>query len=317
MKKILSLVTLLALLLPTAQAATMRTSLISAMSRAPEVFNDLPSDQANYPAIMFLHEREIVQGYENGSFRPNGLVNRAELVKMVVGMIGGDVSQVGGTNCFPDVQTEWFAPYVCYAKDQGWIGGYPDGTFKPANSVSRVEAMKIVLNAMIASDYWPSPTDFEKSMQMPKDADVKQWYASFLRFAIAKELLDGAHVELDADGAYLYRPGDPMTRKEVAELMFRTYVYMAERVEIANLLGMTMCFQLEHATDDETTAHERWVNSFLADMGYTEAEVDALNTKYKSDDLITDMADAVRESSCGDPSAVDLSRWEGLKIFGL
>lgn len=38
-------------------------------------------------------------------------------------------------NCFEDVEDEWFAPYVCYAKEKGWVTGYPDGTFKPENNV--------------------------------------------------------------------------------------------------------------------------------------------------------------------------------------
>lgn len=306
-----------ALLMPTAHAATMRTTLISAMSRIAEAFNDFPASHPNYPAVMFLAEREVVKGYPDGSFKPNAAVNRAELVKMVVGMMDGDVTQSGGNNCFPDVRAEWFAPYVCYAKERGWIGGYPDGTFRPSNSVSRVEAMKIVLNVMIEESFWPSPTDLEKSLQMPKDADMKQWYSSYLLFSVAKELLDGAHVVLADDGSYTYQPGAPMTRKEVAEHMFRTYLYMVERVEIAELLGETMCFQIAHAGEDEETARNKWINQFLADQNYTEAEVDQLSTKYSADEVVDALAQDVRESSCGDASKVDMTHWESLKRFGM
>src|SRR6185295_10570076 len=47
-------------------------------------------------------------------------------------------------NCFPDVQEEWFAKYVCLAKSEGIVGGYPDGTFKPNQSINFVEASKML-----------------------------------------------------------------------------------------------------------------------------------------------------------------------------
>ena len=63
---------------------------------------------------------------------------------------------------FPDVPiSEWFAKYVCVAKDKGIIGGYPDGTFKPADKINFVEAAKIIVNAFgytVSSDtVWYKP----------------------------------------------------------------------------------------------------------------------------------------------------------------
>src|SRR3989338_1514835 len=52
-----------------------------------------------------------------------------------------------GTDCFPDVKEEWFAPYVCTAKRDGIIAGYPDGAFKPEQPISFVEAAKILIKA--------------------------------------------------------------------------------------------------------------------------------------------------------------------------
>jgi N-acetylmuramoyl-L-alanine amidase len=53
----------------------------------------------------------------------------------------------GGERCFPDVdQEEWYAPYLCYAKTNNIIKGYPDGSAKPDNSVTIAEALKIALN---------------------------------------------------------------------------------------------------------------------------------------------------------------------------
>jgi predicted DNA-binding antitoxin AbrB/MazE fold protein len=54
----------------------------------------------------------------------------------------GDIGR--GSNCFPDVHSnDWFAPYVCYAKEHGIVKGYDDGMFKPNQNVAIVEGLKM------------------------------------------------------------------------------------------------------------------------------------------------------------------------------
>ena len=214
---------------PVTFAKTMRDTQNALWASTPPVFSDIPAGHMNYNAIAMLNEDEIIKGYADGTFKPNGSVNRAELTKMVVAWMEKGVDISSYKNCFPDVKTEWFAPYVCYAKAQGWVSGYPDGKFKPSNPVNRVEAIKIVFNIMIPSkplDYWPTPTEAEKQLPLPKDAAKGQWYAGYLAFAIAKELLDGQHVTGNSN-AFYYKPAESMTRKEVAEMMYRIWLYMA------------------------------------------------------------------------------------------
>ena len=317
MKKFLSVVIMGVLMLPMmAQALTARDRLEQALDLVETNFEDLQLSHVNYRAVAFLFEREVVKGYDDGTFRPDTVVNRAELTKMVVGMMYGEPDNTY-KGCFNDVHEEWFAKYVCYAKSQGWIDGYNDGSFRPGNPVNRVEAMKIILNVMIKDDYWPTPTAAEKVLQMPKDADMGSWYSSFLRFAIAKELLDGQHVVEDSDGNYSYKPGESMSRKEVAEMMYRVYMYMMERVEAAELLVGTTCFQLQHQDITEQEAHDLWVESYLGGMDYTEDDADALNGKYQEDDVVDALSSDGVKVECGDSTGVDMSRWEDLKLFGM
>lgn len=61
-----------------------------------------------------------MEGYPNGTFGPKLAINRAEIIKIILASsIVGDIGT--GNNCFPDVHTEWFAKYVCYAKEHGMI----------------------------------------------------------------------------------------------------------------------------------------------------------------------------------------------------
>ena len=50
-------------------------------------------------------------------------------------------------NCFEDVTTEWYAKYVCYAKEEGLVEGYSGNYFKPGDNIMRAEAVKIVSEA--------------------------------------------------------------------------------------------------------------------------------------------------------------------------
>lgn len=95
-------------------------------------------------AIKSLLNDKIIEGYSDGTYKPDININRAEFTKIVIGSTG---KLSNGNNCFPDVNNEWFAPYVCTAKNLGIIEGYPDGTFKPNQSITSAEALKITLEA--------------------------------------------------------------------------------------------------------------------------------------------------------------------------
>ncbi|MEK7146068.1 MAG: beta-propeller domain-containing protein, partial [Patescibacteria group bacterium] len=84
-----------------------------------------------------------INGYPDGTFKSTNKINRAEFMKIVVEAFTDSAT---GSNCFPDVGTEWFAKYICYAEEIGVVSGYPDGTFQPAQEINFAEASKIVNN---------------------------------------------------------------------------------------------------------------------------------------------------------------------------
>lgn len=103
-------------------------------------------------AINYLNNRGIVEGYSDGTFRPKAILNRAELLKIIVGAfeISSNINQLtdsfAGKSCFKDVPANaWYTKYVCYAKSQNIVKGYSDGTFKPGQNIINVEAYKILL----------------------------------------------------------------------------------------------------------------------------------------------------------------------------
>lgn len=110
-------------------------------------FSDVPSTHKNRNAIDYLQGAGVINGYADGTFKPENTVNRAELLKILIEGKGINPDGSEYKNCFLDVKEEWFAKYVCYAQEQGWVSGYVDGTFKPAQTVNKAEAIKMLVNS--------------------------------------------------------------------------------------------------------------------------------------------------------------------------
>ncbi len=93
-------------------------------------------------AVSTMTNAGIVTGYPDGSFRPNAPITRAEFAT-----IAARFSEVvyNGGNSFTDVpENHWAARYIALAEYLGWINGYPDGSFKPDQAITRAEAMTLI-----------------------------------------------------------------------------------------------------------------------------------------------------------------------------
>jgi hypothetical protein len=111
-------------------------------------FPDVPTDYEYGTAVNYLNEQGVIAGYPDGTFGPDLRINRAEFTKIVLGSVQAVDLTPPTAPCFPDVPVNaWYAPFVCAAKTQGIIGGYPDGTFGPAREINLVESAKIVAGA--------------------------------------------------------------------------------------------------------------------------------------------------------------------------
>lgn len=173
---------------------------------AARAFSDLPETHRYYHALNYLYDAGVMNGYEDGTVRPDHRINRAELIKLLIEGLGKKASASDNHDCFPDVGTEWFAPYVCYAREAGWIAGYPDGTFRPAQNVNRAEALKIILNAFGYKTGSGSGLPFT-------DVKADDWYAPYLSAAVKKRLITESAGRFQACA---YR-----TRGEVGEMLRR------------------------------------------------------------------------------------------------
>lgn len=182
---------------------------------AYENFPDVSDLHLNAKAINSLYKDGIIKGYDDGNFKPDGEITRSELTKMIVSALSSPGIN-DFNNCFPDVQKEWFAPFVCYAKDHKWISGFGDGRFHPNDKVTRVEAIKIIINGFFNGKIAPEEL---KNISF-FDLNLSEWYGKYFIFADNRDLLDKQHIGKNGSKS-LYFPLKNITRKEVAETIFR------------------------------------------------------------------------------------------------
>lgn len=164
-------------------------------------FSDVSTSHENFAAIEYLEFMGVVEGYwpqgsNEAEFRPENTINRAEFTKIVV-EANFDDEEIEGcdTRYFSDLTPgEWYVPYICVAKEQGLISGYPDGTFQPSGEINFVEAAKIVSNTY-GFDY----------------QEDEPWYRSYV-----ENLETVAAVPTSIDSF-----GQEITRGEMAEMIYR------------------------------------------------------------------------------------------------
>ena len=105
-------------------------------------FTDVASDAWYNNAVSTLSGMGILGGYEDGSFRPNASITRAEFVAIATRFFDYSACYEGG---FTDVSYgDWYADCVQASADMGLVNGYEDGSFRPNASITRAEACAIV-----------------------------------------------------------------------------------------------------------------------------------------------------------------------------
>ena len=171
-----------------------------------EIFKDVKEGDYASLAIQNLRDMGIITGYEDGSFRPNDSINRAEFLHTITKAVEADLTGKLYAKCFADVKEEWFAPFVCYAKENKWISGYADGTYHPSQSVVYGEALKIVIMSFrieVPKVLVSAPMDGVK---------VTDWYAPYVKAALDQGVIDlGGTFDANRN----------ITRADLAQLIYR------------------------------------------------------------------------------------------------
>ena len=193
MKKLLALVLALVMTLSLAVSAS--------------AFKDDKDVSADYAeAVAVLNGMDVFKGYEDGSFKPQGNITRAEVATIIYRIYTGDVAKNDKSglystyNKFSDMTgAGWAAGYIGYCANAELVKGYPDGTFKPSGNVTGYEVLAMILRAV----------GYDKNNEF-SGAD---WSLNVAKYAEQLGVLKNVDKNTNL--------GAPATRELVAEILFR------------------------------------------------------------------------------------------------
>lgn len=115
-------------------------------------YTDLDKSNECYEAASRLRDFGIMGGYEDGSFRPDKTITRAEVARLVTSALGADKTYEEYLHQTPPYEfsdvpaSHWAYKYITYLTISGWLDGYEDGTFRPDNEITYAELTKILVD---------------------------------------------------------------------------------------------------------------------------------------------------------------------------
>ncbi len=193
MKKLLAMVLALVMTLSLAVSAS--------AVKADEKINE---DYAE--AVAVLNGMGVFKGYEDGSFKPENNITRAEVATIIYRIYTGDVAKndksglYASYNKFTDMAgAGWAAGYIGYCSNAELVKGYPNGTFQPSGNITGYEVLAMILRAV----------GYDKNGEFT-GAD---WALNVAKYAEQLHILDNV--------AKTTNLGAPASRELVAEILFR------------------------------------------------------------------------------------------------
>lgn len=200
-------------------AVSMLGSLLTVPAGAAAVtkFSDV-SDSYTATAVESLRLMGVLDGYGDGTFRPDTVLNRAQFCKMAVyAMDGsGELGRYSTVTIFPDVKpSHWASAYINMAARKGIISGFADGKFKPGQTVTAGQAVTILMRGLGYKDedmggVWPQSYMAEAQTNgLLKSTGITSAYAGLTRAQAARlflNLFEAKHGKGDA--LFSYKVGE-------------------------------------------------------------------------------------------------------------
>lgn len=189
---------LLTWLLSVSMLASLLVVPAGAASAATTRFSDI-TDNYTATAVETLRLMGVLDGYGNGTFRPNAVLTRAQFCKMAVYAMNGssELGRYSTVTIFPDVKPSlWAASYINMAAKKGVIAGFADGKFKPNQTVTAGQAVTILMRGLGYKDenmggVWPQGYMAEaQTCGLLKSTGITSAYSALTRGQAAKLFLN-------------------------------------------------------------------------------------------------------------------------------
>lgn len=146
-----------------------------------KAFPDVTDTNAYYyDAVLELSERNVIEGYPNGEFGPNDAITRDAAAKIIAVALDLDTSNVQNPGFHDVSKKHWAYPYIAAVASKGIVTGYSDKTFKPSNTITRVEMASMIKKAF----------DLTGSTTLPFH-DVPNWAKGYVQALYDHEVTKG------------------------------------------------------------------------------------------------------------------------------
>ena len=144
----------------------------TANSTQSNSLSDVTRGQWFNHAVSTLSSMGIVKGHNDGTFAPNAPITRAEFAAIAARF---DDKNTDMSSKFTDIASHWAKNEIGIAANKGWINGYPDGTFRPNQYITRAEAMTLV-NRVLNRLPENSSDLLDSMIKWPDNSDASAWY---------------------------------------------------------------------------------------------------------------------------------------------
>ncbi|MEO0755796.1 MAG: S-layer homology domain-containing protein [Cyanobacteria bacterium J06648_16] len=178
-------------------------------------FRDVPEGYWAKPFIDALSARGLIAGFDDGTFKPDDPVTRAQLARVINQSF--DLSSEESTIDFTDIASDYWAyDAIQDSVTGGFMNGFPDESFKPDISVPRVQTLTALVTGLETEDAGNVETDVERYTDAAK---IPDWAVS--KVAAATE----AGLVVNYPEINQLAPNQPTTRAEVAAMVYQALVY--------------------------------------------------------------------------------------------
>ena len=164
--------------------------------------------------INAVYDQGYIEGYSDGTFRPNQEITRAESAKLIAMWFDNNIADDAcDSTLYSDVScSEWYGKYITYLTGKGVLQGYGDGLFLPGKTVSRAEALKMMLYAKALQN-----TDISDITNPFSDVTLSEWFYHVVLVGYKLNIVQGY-----SDGTF--RPFNSVTRAEYTKMFNETFL---------------------------------------------------------------------------------------------
>lgn len=175
-------------------------------------FTDVSPDDWFFAAAEYAAQNGLIKGYESGEFMPDEKLTRSMAVT-IIGRLGG-AENTKYNNAFSDVsETDWFAPFTCWAAENGIVSGIGGGLFAPNDNVTR-EQLAVILYRYAKLKGTANETITADLTEYSDSAAVSDWAENAIRWAVGEQLIRGTDKNSIS-------PKDTATRAQFAMILTR------------------------------------------------------------------------------------------------